>query len=293
MTALFRNGYFYILLAAFISSSWVLETFYEKASLSNSIAMALFVMVMIGCMALFTWKAKSPSILVTQPERESLLFLVYFAVWLIVNVGLWGSFFSKHILFSNGISFWLFLVVIPWLILRRRGYRLSDFGLTRASLLSNLRAALLSGACFGGMMLITTPGGKYLLGLEQSAGELTAGLAVSFLVAFLFAGFHEEFFFRAILQTRISQALNSKISGLMVTTLLFSVYHLPFRLFDTGFTEDIVHALAVCFTEGLFGGLILGFLWLRTNNLIAPVFVHSIIDAISGYPSIISKYHFW
>ncbi|MFD3273763.1 type II CAAX prenyl endopeptidase Rce1 family protein [Paenibacillus dendritiformis] len=71
------------------------------------------------------------------------------------------------------------------------------------------------------------------------------------------------------------------------------MYHLPFRLFDTGFTGDFTHALAVCFTEGLFGGLILGFLWLRTNNLIAPVFVHSVIDAISGYESIMSKYHFW
>ncbi|CAH8771129.1 hypothetical protein [Paenibacillus dendritiformis] len=130
MAALFRNGYFYVLAAAFFSSAWVLDTFYQKASLSNSVAMALFVTVMIGCMALFTWKVKSPSIVIKQPEREALLLL----------------------------------------------------------LLSNLRAALLSGACFGGMMLITTPGGKYLLGLEQSAGELTAGLAVSFLVAFLFAG---------------------------------------------------------------------------------------------------------
>ncbi|WP_181454622.1 CPBP family intramembrane glutamic endopeptidase [Paenibacillus dendritiformis] len=293
MAALFRNGYFYVLAAAFFSSAWVLDTFYQKASLSNSVAMALFVTVMTGCMALFTWKVKSPSIVIKQPEREALLLLVYFAVWLIVNVGLWNIFFNKHILFSNGISFWLCLVVIPSLMLRRRGYRLADVGLTTSSLLSNLRAALLSGACFGGMMLITTPGGKYLLGLEQSAGELTAGLAVSFLVAFLFAGFHEEFFFRAILQTRISQALNSKISGLMVTTLLFSIYHLPFRLFDTGSTGDFTHALAVCFTEGLFGGLILGFLWLRTNNLIAPVFVHSVIDAISGYESIMTKYHFW
>ncbi|TDL53796.1 CPBP family intramembrane metalloprotease [Paenibacillus dendritiformis] len=79
----------------------------------------------------------------------------------------------------------------------------------------------------------------------------------------------------------------------MVTALLFSIYHLPFRLFDTGFTGDFTHELAVCFTEGLFGGLILGFLWLRTNNLIAPVFVHSVIDAISGYESIMTKYHFW
>ncbi|WP_374019282.1 CPBP family glutamic-type intramembrane protease [Paenibacillus thiaminolyticus] len=111
------------------------------------------------------------------------------------------------------------------------------------------------------MMLITTPGGKNLLGLEQTAGELTAGLVLSFLVAFLFAGFHEEFFFRAILQTRTSQALNSKICGLMMTIPLFSIYHLPFRLFDTGFTGEVLHTLAVSLTEGLVGGLILGFLW--------------------------------
>lgn len=90
MAALFRNGYFYVLAAAFFSSAWVLDTFYQKASLSNSVAMALFVTVMIGCMALFTWKVKSPSIVIKQPEREALLLLVYFAVWLIVNVGLWN-----------------------------------------------------------------------------------------------------------------------------------------------------------------------------------------------------------
>ncbi|CAH8713164.1 hypothetical protein M5W83_26380 [Paenibacillus thiaminolyticus] len=60
MAVLCRNGYFYVLTAAFFSSAWVLETYYQKASLSKSVAMALFVTVMIGCLALFTWKAKSP-----------------------------------------------------------------------------------------------------------------------------------------------------------------------------------------------------------------------------------------
>ncbi|WP_213468378.1 hypothetical protein [Paenibacillus dendritiformis] len=166
MTSLFRNVYFYVLAALFFGSAWALEAFYQTAALSNSVAMALFIAAMIGCMTLFTWRAKSPPAVVRQPKREALLFLVYFAVWLVLNVGLWDIFFSRHILFSNGISFWLGLVVIPWLLLRRRGYKLSDVGLATSALLGNLRAALLSGACFGGMMLITTPGGKYLLGLE-------------------------------------------------------------------------------------------------------------------------------
>ncbi|MBE9918420.1 CPBP family intramembrane metalloprotease [Paenibacillus donghaensis] len=293
MRLLFKNGYFYLLLVVFGGSSWVLDHYYKKASLSNTIAMSVFMIIMISCLFLFTWKVKTPVISVKEPMRETVLFLVYFAVWLIVNLAFWEVFFNKHIFFSNGVSFWVMLVVIPWLMLRRRGYGLSDVGLTTSSLLGNLRAAILSGACFGGIMLFTTPGGKYLLGLKTSAGELTGGLITSLVIAFLFAGFHEEFFFRFILQSRLSQALNSKISGLMVTTLIFSIYHLPFRLFDTSYSGDFVHALAVCFTEGVFGGLILGFLWMRTNHLIAPVFVHSVIDAISGYQAIIEKYHFW
>ncbi|BFH13765.1 hypothetical protein WJ0W_003862 [Paenibacillus melissococcoides] len=74
--------------AAFFSSAWVLEVYYQKTSLSNRVAMALFVTFMIGCMALFMWRAKGPSIVVRQPKQEALLFLVYFAVWLILNVGL-------------------------------------------------------------------------------------------------------------------------------------------------------------------------------------------------------------
>ncbi|WP_369124657.1 CPBP family glutamic-type intramembrane protease [Paenibacillus thiaminolyticus] len=54
--------------------------------------------------------------------------------------------------------------------------------------------------------------------------------------------------------------------------------------------QESVHGYSIFFFRT---GLVFGFLWLRTNNLIAPVFVHSIIDAISGYQAIVSKYPFW
>ena len=48
------------------------------------------------------------------------------------------------------------------------------------------------------------------------------------------AGFTEEFFFRGVLQTRLTTSLKSKVWGVVVAAVLFGLYHLPYAYLHPG-----------------------------------------------------------
>jgi len=51
---------------------------------------------------------------------------------------------------------------------------------------------------------------------------------LSFLLMLLTAGFTEEFFFRGVLQTRLQALFKSKVLAVLVVSILFGLYHLPY-----------------------------------------------------------------
>lgn len=286
---LVRNPFFYLLLAVYLVSAYAL-TFYGKPLGETLIGLVLFGLL-AALMGLVSWRVSPNEIRVKSPQREALLVVGYLVFWLILNLALWPRLFSRSLWLANGMSFWMLLVIVPCLILLSRGYRLSDMGLTREHLRSNVRVTLLAGGVTGLVMLLLTPGGRFLRSGEVAASTLTLGLLASFGIAILTAGLHEEFFFRAVLQTRLSEALNSRLSGLFLATLIFSLYHLPFRFYVSTWSSAgrIGYALALTFTEPVLGGLIMGVLWLRTRNLVAPVIIHALILAISGLPMLMER----
>lgn len=287
---LVRNPFFYLLLAVYLVSAYAL-TFYGKPLGETLIGLVLFGLL-AALMGLVSWRVSPNEIRVKSPQREALLVVGYLVFWLILNLALWPRVFSRSLWLANGISFWMLLVIVPCLILLSRGYRLSDMGLTREHLRGNVRVTLLAGGVTGLVMLLLTPGGRFLRSGEVPATTLALGLLASLSVAILTAGFHEEFFFRAVLQTRLSEALNSRLSGLFLATLIFSLYHLPFTLYVGNTWPSagrIGYALALTFTEPVLGGLIMGVLWLRTRNLVAPVIIHALVLAISGLPMIMER----
>lgn len=287
---LFGNPFLYLLLIAYLGGAYILFLSGEmpngKVPIPMEERLSGFVLYSLlgALMIVITWKVPINPIKIVAPRQEALAAVGYFVAWLILNLTLWPAVFGKSPLLSNGISFWLLLVIVPALFLWRRGYRLSDMGITRKHLGGNIRATLLAGTVIAAVLLAMTPGGRYIRSGELPPDQLVRGLLMSFGFAFLLAGFHEEFFFRAVLQTRLSNAMNSKLSGLFITTLILSLYHLPFALYRGSGAPSFGYALASVFIDPVFGGLVVGVLWLRTRNLLAPVFIHSLIDAINLLP---------
>ena len=137
-------------------------------------------------------------------------------------------------------------------------------------------------------MILMTPGGKLIRSGEIETGRLIRLFSVSFGYALIFAAIFEEFFFRAVLQSRLAKALNSELSGLLIASFLFGLYHLPFQYYGDGAASgDLGFSLSTVLNEQMISGPFLGILWLRTKNLFAPIMVHALIDAISLMPQLV------
>jgi membrane protease YdiL (CAAX protease family) len=101
------------------------------------------------------------------------------------------------------------------------------------------------------------------------------GLAKMFLGNFLRNGFSEEFLFRGALQTRL-QALMRSDWVLVIQALLFGIWHLGFDTQTMG--GDVVQGLALGVASHSISGIMMGIIFRRTRNLIAPSIVHIVIN---------------
>lgn len=251
----------------------------------------LFFLILPGWMWFITKRSKIGEIQIHDPGRESIWVVGYFFGWLALYL-LAGNWLMDEMLVSNLAGFWGLLVVVPFVFFSIKKYKLADFGISLRHWKKNGIITLLAGVPIVLLLLGMTPGGRFLLDNDLSRLSLIKGLGLAFGMAFFLAGFFEEFFFRAVLQTRLSQALKSKWSGIVLASILFGIYHLPFQYYGTGpAAGDWTYALSNVLTEQMFTALIFGILWARTHNLMAPVIVHSLIDMISHFPRVIEMFN--
>ncbi|MCB9833452.1 MAG: CPBP family intramembrane metalloprotease [Planctomycetes bacterium] len=103
--------------------------------------------------------------------------------------------------------------------------------------------------------------------VRERLGELRLGAII---VLALLSALAEEVFFRGFLQTELGDLLGSEILGLVITSVGFGLLHTgpvsrfwPWTLFAT-----------VC-------GFLLGWLWIETAGLLAPVLVHFMVNAVN------------
>src|SRR5208283_4839044 len=70
------------------------------------------------------------------------------------------------------------------------------------------------------------------------AATLAIGFPIAFVWLALEAGIVEEFFFRALLQSRLSRALRSELGGIVLMSLLFGLAHAPGLYLRAGLTQE-------------------------------------------------------
>jgi membrane protease YdiL (CAAX protease family) len=90
------------------------------------------------------------------------------------------------------------------------------------------------------------------------------------LVFYSFVGFGEEFLFRGYLQTRLVAWLGA-MRGWILASLIMALVHLPGRLLQG---MDLLHSVGSCLSL-IPVSLLMGFIMLRTGNLLAPGLFHT------------------
>lgn len=215
-------------------------------------------------------------------RRESIAALAYFAAYL--GFSFWSP--------GSELRNYLTLVALPLLLVvavrakhpdtRRPRPVLASFGLRRGNLRTGVGLALALGILIGLFQLTQRRAGPELWELIRTGRALYLfPIAAAF--GLLTAGFTEEFFFRGFLQTRVERLAGSPWVAVLIVTIAFGLYHVPFAYLNPNWPTagDFPAALRLGMVEGGLGGVILGaayVLWKR--NLLACVVLHGMIDAV-------------
>lgn len=215
-------------------------------------------------------------------RKEAILGLVYFVVFLVY------LFFYQE----NEFMHWLSLVLIPTLLFYiyqkisipewKIKDTLASFGLRKGNLKNGLLWAVLLGLGLSVLQLFVSERSAAMWELVRS-GNVVWMFPLAFILLFFTAGFTEEWFFRGVLQTRLSGALGSKFWAIILTSIAFSAYHVPYLYFlqNRPFTGDLGASISAAFVDGMLGGVILGAVYEKSkNNLLAVILVHAMIDIL-------------
>jgi membrane protease YdiL (CAAX protease family) len=177
-------------------------------------------------------------------------------------------------------------VVVPAMIMRAQfGYnlrRLAPMSARASHVMVALGMSLLMLA-FQSMM---GRGARDIANAHLPIATLFYGLPLTFVWLALEAGVVEEFFFRVLLQTRLSAALKSELGAIVVMSLLFGLTHAPGIYLRTGLTQEglqhpsLLMAVGYSIVVMSVAGFFLGVLWARTRNFAVVVVVHAAADLL-------------
>ncbi len=192
--------------------------------------------------------------------------------------------------YESELLHWLTLVALPLALIfllrrgetRRRSEVLASFGLRKGRLMRGVGWALLVGGALGLYQIGFSRYGDAIRELIMSGRALFL-LPLTFTLMMLTAGFTEEFFFRGFLQTRLEVLTRSRVAAVVLASICFGLYHLPYAYFNPAWPSagDWGAAWISAMGQGVAGGLILGTLYLASRrNVLACAVLNSLINAL-------------
>ncbi|MHB8793186.1 MAG: CPBP family intramembrane glutamic endopeptidase [Thermoleophilia bacterium] len=214
---------------------------------------------------------------------ETAVFSIYFV------------FFLAYLFLSQESEFahWFSLVILPSILLfviQRRARKsrwtvkemLATVGLAMSRLKNGILLAIIAALGLGMLQLVFSDQREEIWA-KISSGTIIVALPIAFIFMLLTAGFTEEYFFRGILQTRIVRSINSRFWGVVVVSILFGFYHLPYAYLNPDWPSygDWTAAIGSALGQGIPMGIALGAVYEKSkNNLLACVIMHSLFNAL-------------
>jgi membrane protease YdiL (CAAX protease family) len=189
----------------------------------------------------------------------------------------------------------LVFVAIPFAIFRFGfGYRIRDFGIQREGLRalwhSHLPVVLVVGGAFVAFQYFFSGGGAAFRHGNFTIYQLFLGLPLCFVWLVVEAGLVEEFFFRALIQSRLGAAFKSEASGIVLMSLIFGLAHAPGFIFrhageveGLGSNPSALDAIAYSIVVLAISGVTFGVIWARTKNLFAVMLIHAAGDLLPNF----------
>ena len=183
-------------------------------------------------------------------------------------------------------------VAIPWIATRSwLQWRAADFGLGPAALRALwgrhgvVTLVLASGLC--AFQWLVGRGAAPLRTGEIAGATLAGIILLSFAWNAIEAGLVEEFFFRALLQTRLAALAGSPVAGGILAAIVFGLAHAPGYALRGGGVMDavgthpgVLDAIAYAIAVPSVAAIPFVFIWARTRNLYACVILHGAVDML-------------
>jgi membrane protease YdiL (CAAX protease family) len=193
-------------------------------------------------------------------------------------------------------------VIIPFGIFRFAfGYRVRDFGVQwqsfRAAVGNQLPVVLVIGLVLLAFQYFAGAGAAPIRQGKFSPRELLLGLPLCFAWLVFEVGLVEEFFFRALVQSRFAAWFKSEVSGVALMSLAFGLAHAPgfiFRQAGTieglGANPTVLDATAYAVVVLAVSGILFGVVWVRTKNLFALMLLHAAGDLLPNFERFINTW---
>jgi membrane protease YdiL (CAAX protease family) len=272
-----------------------------------ALAEPIFILLVVGAgfSLLAAWAARgvaTPALSVRRPRQEVavlagwLLVTVVFITWGIPALRGTGDSLAGDLRLLIGKL--MIFVALPFILWRAQwGYRWGDLAGRLTDLRACWRPILVLSAAFVLLQLVAGNAPALLRARHATPVELAYGVPLAFAWLLVEVGLVEEFFFRALLQHRLTAVLRSETRAVVLTALLFGLAHAPgmyLRPEATG--EAVGHSPSLLMAVGYAvvitstTGFCLGVLWARTRNLAAVAIVHAAGDLLPNLPKLLKLF---
>jgi membrane protease YdiL (CAAX protease family) len=196
----------------------------------------------------------------------------------------------------------LVFVVIPYAVLSISfGYRWRDFGFVPkiGSALTPpvLRLIAVFFLVYLGIQFLVGQAARPVFRGDFPAVTMIVGGVLVYVTLIIEVGLVEEFFFRAVLQTRLAAWLNSESAAVVLMALIFGLAHAPGlylresgAVTALGASPDLLTAVAYSIAVLSLAGLAFGVIWAKTRNIYAVILIHAWVDTLPGLPGFIETF---
>jgi membrane protease YdiL (CAAX protease family) len=215
--------------------------------------------------------------------QEALIFVLYFLAY--VAYLAWRP--------EGEFLHWITLVAIPLVIIRlvrkTKGLEstwrgaLRTAGLEKGPSRPGIAAALVVGVSLSCLQLAGR-NGAIIKELIRSGRALWLW-PLSFLLMVMTAAGTEEFFFRGVLQKRLTVALRSRLLAIGIAAVFFALFHVPYAYHNVswGTQHNLWGAVRAAAETGLPLGVLLGSVFaIAGDSLAASVLAHALINSLPG-----------